>query len=394
MTTSVRSLYSPSTTGTPNLGDLDFPAVVTSDRLWSGIHIEWSTDLLGFSDIRIVRKLRDFPYSAVDGVIVYEGPASIGFFDDTGTAGPATYYYVLWFRDGSSDPWVTKYWTRVWDVALGPNTMPEVLWNLLPSMYRRSVESRDSSTDLNVLLEYVVSPVIREIESLTQFFPKLLDVEETPGPYLRGIAKYVGLEPNLELTYTQQREEIKAAVSSYKSKGLKATIERMAHAISGVPTTVIDYNQHLLITNWADKTLFSSDPLLGYLYLHPGDTFFRTIDFGEGSFDTATYGVYLNIGDQLLNERTVRKLFRTLGNFSPCYTSMDLWAIKDVEVEDFDISATVTESWWTEIEIEASEAFVNPNLLYTNSGGSTTNDTDSNLLDVWPEDSGTFETST
>lgn len=390
------SKYSGQVIAVPTSTDVDFPSTLTIERLWSGIKITWTTFDLGFDLIRIVRKVRDYGYNANDGVVVYEGAAGVGTFSDTSAIGPEVYYYVLWFRDLPTDPWETRYWTKLWEFALPPNTMPELLWKLLPSMYRNIEEYRDSSIDMNLHVSWMMAPIFREIEGLIQFFPQLLDVDNTPGPYLRAIAQYVGLVPNLELTYTQQREEIKAAVSSYKSKGLLSTLERMATAISGVPATVVDYNQQILFRDWSDKIrLDLSDPLIGYNFLEPGDTTYKRPTLGqEGLFDFATYGVYLSLGTAGLEERTVAKLYRSLGDFAPCYSSMSLSVQFDPAVEQYDMSTEITETSWIELEHYPSNETVVVGLILRDNVSTLRDDTDFTRVRDWPADGGSVALTT
>lgn len=384
------SLYSNEVTGRPIAGDASYPNTVGIDRLWSGIEITWSTEDLAFSEIKIVRKKRDYAVGVFDGLTVYEGDAFVGSFKDTTATGLDTYYYVLWFRNDILEPWSTRYWCRLWEIALSPNTVPELLWSLLPTMYRQNEEERDNSEDMNLHVNRVIAPVIREIEDLTGFFPTVLDVDTTPGPNLKSIAQYIGLEPNLELSYTQQREEIKGAVESYKRKGLKATLEQMAQAISGVPSSVIDWNQHLLISNWLGKTSLVADAVLGFNQLLPGDAGFRSLDITGGQqFDTATYGVYLNLPlTATLGERTVRKLYRSLGNFAPAYMEMDLWVVSETQT---DVFGDITESTWMEVDDSAAEDFTPQNFLVSNTLGSTGFTEGTVSLQEWPEDTSVEE---
>ena len=388
-----RSLYSDPLTAHPSYLDSDFPSEIRIDRMWSGVKIEWPTIGLGFSYVKIIRKKRDYAYTLFDGLVVYEGTATTGVFQDTSATGLDTYYYTLWWRNHAGEPWQTRYWTKAWEIALAPNDVPELLWTLLPTMYHLNEEERDDSQDLNLHVNRVIAPVVREIEDLTDFFPTVLDVDETPGPNLESIAKYVGLVPNLELTYTQQREEIKAAVESYKKKGLRFTLERMARAISGLEAKVVDWNQHLLITNWKGKTRPIMTPLAGFNNLLPGDTGYRRLDITGGKqFDTGTYGVYLMVPTtRRVGERTVRKLYRALDDFDPIYMDEDLWIISEVARDTW--GSSILETSWFNVDESSNEDFSPQNLLRRNVLGKTTNTLGIVKLEAWPADAGAEEVS-
>ncbi len=338
-----------------------FPTWVASDRVWNGMELTWEVKSTLLQYLRITKKKRDYAYTVTDGKVVYEGSPSAGAFLDTDVPGPDVYYYTFWFREFTDDSWESRYWLRTWNISLEPNDVPDLLWRLLPAMYRLQEDERDNPSDINLMVNHILSWQHRETESLIQFLPKVLDVDNTPGPYLRAIAKYVGLEPNLELTYMQQREEIKAAIEVYKNKGTKASLERIAMSICSLPCEVVDYNQFILFTNERDKTT-AEITLKNLLNVDlPDDAFYYTLNFGDGPHDLSYFGLYVTLDPHIeFSERVVRKLMRSVSSFAPLSERMRLQALTPVQRESYPVATEVVETVSIEAEAVHREAIVGP----------------------------------
>jgi hypothetical protein len=381
------SVYSQGVTATPVNGIAAFPKYLKTDRLWSGVRLTWG--ITYFPLMRIVRRTLDFPQNETDGVIVYEGGTASRIYEDRAAPRGEVSYYTLYFREGLSLPWQTIYRMRVQEYCLQENTTPELLWKLLPRMYRGSTELRDNPNDTNIHVEMLIAPIFREMESLIWFLPQTLDVDKTHGKYLKSIAHYIGLEPNLELPYLQQRQEIKAATKSYSKKGLISSIESLGRALSGLETTVVDYNQLILFSNYqGNSTIDFNNPLETYYYDSSKDITYRLISTEiEDESDTITFRVFFNIEHgKGIEQLAVMKLNRAFYSLCPVFMEYDaLFEVNRVE----SVNLNIIDSRQYTVEDYNTEEYIT-GVLVSGDSQDQTNSEDSTTPEFRPSDHSTI----
>jgi hypothetical protein len=113
-------------------------------RVWRGyeglqIVINWPTLEFGSTQIKIMRKLYDWPSSVTDGVCLVTDsyPFSVFSFSDRDLQAYQVYYYALFVRrlDGV---WYTDKTIRGKTFPLPTAYFEDALWNRLPPVYHRS----------------------------------------------------------------------------------------------------------------------------------------------------------------------------------------------------------------------------------------------------------------
>lgn len=216
------------------------------DRTYEGYaEVEW---LSIANNVKVMRTVGRFSAGITDGVEVYSGAGTVAkCLDTTISEVPKVYYYTLFYEDVTwkSAPLLQR---SIMMVEMG-SFIEIVKDRLLPMLYRSGWNIQDSPKNLGALLSLVLIPPAEEIRNLIKAMRLLIDVDEAPPEMLVSLAKLVGLEPNLELSVKQQREEIKQAVSLWKRKGSVTAIELMATIVA---------NQAVLVDEWGDNVLLTN----------------------------------------------------------------------------------------------------------------------------------------
>jgi phage tail-like protein len=91
---------------------------------------------------------------------------------------------------------------------------------------------------------------LSRVKGAADFYPKLVDPDECLPQYLPQLAGILGWELNTTSPTAQQRQELLAAVPTYKTKGTVGGLEILLRAATDVENVFVDpMSQHILMSN-------------------------------------------------------------------------------------------------------------------------------------------------
>lgn len=297
--------------------------------------LRWTEDVDG-TIIKIVRKERDYPYTIGDGLAVYTGSAGWETHEDFLVQDVTWYYYQIWYWDVAQSNWLTDVSLRVISIAVKKAGMSQVIKNNSPEIYNRAerATSPDDPFFWQTLRDEILALLLEDVAGMTRAFPKLVDVDECPGPSLAGLARLVGIDPNFELSYTRQREEIRAAVDIWRTKGTPASLIRAVRSISGLDAEIDIWVDNIILKDsltrtkidFSDATEISRYPGLGHTTCHKIDFDLEDPDSRYNTFSFAVYVSFSGSGPfQGLTQEIVRKLRRVLEINIPVFKKLHLF---------------------------------------------------------------------
>jgi hypothetical protein len=252
----------------------------------------------------------------------------LGQYIDENIEAYNTYYYVLFYKD-IFGTWITKPSLRGHKYTFiqkgtAIDDYPAILANLFPSMYNLEDVPEDSPTKMNSMTDIVMSLILADMEGAAHFWPQVYDADIAPGEYLALIAEELGIEPNDDLPYMQQRAEIKSIAAFYSRKGRTDAIETYLSAVAGTDVKLGNWPQNILVYNYPDRTYMDfKAPDSGFNLDMEEDRVSRILDFSEeGSYNTVSYGVYVHINQLYGVSMPVKeKILRVATKFTPATTS-------------------------------------------------------------------------
>ncbi len=298
-------------------------------------------------EVRLVRRLHDYPAGPEDGKVLYAGPPGDGRLADLDLLECRCTYYAVFSLRRDTEEWVSLPRARAEIIPLKSGFFPGKLMALLPEVYLIADKKLEKGGAGRVALERRTDAATREVfnlhedgvtkkgqlarflkifgteldvaKGLIDCLPHLLDVDETCGHYLPFIAALVGLELNRELPIPQQREEIKREVEVYKLKGTIFGIAAKARSITGFPVEVDEWCDNLLVANRLDRTSADFRPEVKERLGLPRDPTAYVIDGSAGAdYACGRFGVYFEIPcGECLARSVVEKLARVLPRYTP-----------------------------------------------------------------------------
>jgi len=350
MTIPLISRYSATLTAQPPYDESAVQSIQVQRRIWGDIQIDWIPSVT--CEVKIIRRLFDYAQNLTDGEVIFSGIGSAGRFVDENIEAFVTYYYVLYYLDVFGE-WLTKpslkghAWTfgRKYDPDVNPDTFdhPGKIADLFPTMYNLQDTPDDDPRKLNSLTDIVQSLIYAEMEGLAEFLPQTYDVDVAPGMYLGMLAKEIGLEPNEDLPYMQQREEIKNATQFYVTKGRADSIELFSTAIMGTAVQVDPWVKNVLMSNFVERKSVNFEDLgetSGYRL--PGDVVQNSLDFTtSGWYNTVNFGIFVNINPLWgVTMEATQKLQRSANKYSPVSTESNIVLLDSPYLETVVVSDT------------------------------------------------------
>jgi len=178
--------------------------------------------------IKIIRRKLDYPTSITDGVEIFSGLTTALTIDENtlidNPGEPDNIFYYRLFEETSPGVFQTAQRLTDHDWNLDPARFQGVMLRIQPEMYDISRDVKDDPNLWNLIRDIVIAHQLGYAENLIDNLFTTLDVDICDGHNLASLAFYLGLKPNRELTFTQQRQEVKNAVNSYKVKGTKSGV--------------------------------------------------------------------------------------------------------------------------------------------------------------------------
>lgn len=299
---------------------------------YDSILLSW-TEEIDATVVKIVRRIKDFPYTINDGALVYYGPGSWGFFEDKDVQDATWYYYQLYYWDEGESIFKTDVSLRSISLAIRKVNFPLTLKKNIPTMYNspESVGSEDDPYSWQTIRDEIFGLLFEEVYGLLRAFPSLFDLDKCPPDALDGLTKLVGIVPNKELSITRRREEARAAVDIWRSKGTEVSIKRAIKAISGQEADIDLWVDNLIILGNGDrKTIDFSDVSEMQNYGRLGHTTCHLLSFDtvneDSWYNTFSFGLYINFvgGNTELSQEVVRKLRRIIEDQIPVFKKLHL----------------------------------------------------------------------
>ncbi len=323
----------------------DFPiSNIVIDRTFEGsLLLTWTEETVG-TKIVIVKRIRDYPYIMTDGTEIYRGPATWGMLEDKNVVDSTWYYYQFYYWDEGDTLWKTDVTLRSFGLAIEHQEgFRDILRKTLPNMYyqKEVEESPDEPLKWQFIRDEVIRIFFEEFAGLIRAFPVNFDVDRCPGHVLEGHARMVGITPNYELTYSRQREEIKAAVDIWKTKGTPESIRKAINAVTGLPTIIDEWIDNIIVTNWVDRPVFDFHDTnqvdnyreVGHITCHVLD--FNTVEYDRW-YNTFSFGIFIYFDDETreLTQEAVRKVRRIVKDYVPVFQKPHLYFIAETEHEE------------------------------------------------------------
>jgi len=308
----------------------------TADRTFDGrIRLFWHENEPG-TTIKIVKKLRDYPYDITDGDLIYAGPSTPKAVYDATVSDSVWYYYQLYFWDTSlaTPNYNTDVTLRSYALAIKPIGFNKILANQSPNMYKaeESAVSPNDPFSWQTIRDEIFALLFEDVAGLIRALPKTIDVDDCPANALLGLARLVGIDPNQEMPILRQREEIKAAIDVWKTKGTSGSIVRAVKAVTGLDTEIDEWVDNIIITNRADRlNVDFSDASEMENYRRYGHKTCHVLDFNTVDWDswynTFSLGVYIYFTDEAesLTQEATRKIRRIVLDFIPVFQQLHIF---------------------------------------------------------------------
>lgn len=349
-------------------------------------------------ELRLVRKMYDFPYHVGDGKVVWSSTTGLdegAFYSDLDLDDCRCYYYAMFSHRPGYGDWVTS--TQAVAAALAIKSgdfFPEKLWKNLPDAY--ILGDKKQSLLESERGRIILSPVQAEdgewfnlyengetpkgelqrylklagtefdyARGLIRCMTTLMDVDETCCEILPHLARLIGLDLNTELPCSLQREEIKREVFVLKWKGTEIGVAAKARAIARLETRVVARCDQILIFDKLDSGFLPFTDAEKLVFGTPDDGAFY---FAGGEYAYRRIGILFEIPcDGCLDEGTVQKLNRVMPDYLPACTFMDM-TFRDCTWEEvYDREGRLTEEYWDEmITLDEEFPFMAHWLLFGN----------------------------
>jgi hypothetical protein len=227
------------------------------------IDLSWSYPSLGPRPaVRVVRREGGHPIGPDDGRLVVDEPGRVAV-SDTGLRGETVHYYGLFPHTGAPPVYDVDPHNRASATALSPYGFGELLYGLLPSIYRRfdavrlpapgSVPSGDG--DKGQLRRFLDLPggELDRLYSLARTLLGAADLDRVDAALLPLLGDWVGWRTDFGLPVAAQRTEIRHAPQVYRSVGALDAVSATVARMTGWHHRVKEYVYNVARTNLPER---------------------------------------------------------------------------------------------------------------------------------------------
>lgn len=219
-----------------------------------------STSLPG---IRVVRREHTYPTGPEDGTTVAHESGASGA-TDSGLRGETVYYYALFGFAGDPPAFAPTPVGRASAPATGRYGFAELMFGLLPAIYRRydalalpapDAQLDPDARDHGALRRFLELPgsVLDQLYGLARTSLSCHDLDRVDGALLPLLAQWIGWRTDHGLAIPAQRREIRFAPPVYHAvgtvAGLSATVRRVTHRSARTK----EYVHNVARTNTAER---------------------------------------------------------------------------------------------------------------------------------------------
>lgn len=228
------------------------------------IDLSWENpDTTQFPGVRIVRRKGSYPTSPDDGILLAEGEGLLSA-SDTMLRSETVYYYALFPYKNAPPEYEINRKNRVSAMATGPYNQAEQMYDLLPGIYHRydTALPLDIPPDLleddkkrGQLRRFLDLPgaQLDQLLSLAKTIPDFTDIQNVDGALLPLLAKWIAWRTDNRLEYEGQRNELRDAVSVYRTIGLIPSVEATVKRILGWESRAKEFVHNVSRTNQAER---------------------------------------------------------------------------------------------------------------------------------------------
>ena len=348
-------------------------------------------------NIRIVRKLYDFPQHHEDGVILYDGvPQSPGIYVDLDLEECRCYYYTIFHTMGPSAEWYANINSACAIIPVkSGHYLAARLINLLPDNYlygdkrlgkvnrnrvALSMEQNLTTGEWKNLWETGIEKgeldrflknfgaELDYAKGLIDCLPAQFNVSETCCYNLPFIADILGIELNREWSCSKMREEIVKQKYIDRWRGTPLSFEAKARAISGLRAEVAPRWPNVVCTNTPGRGTFDFSLAAAPVFREYGDT--NAYVIGDLYYQRLyVLNLFLTEFD-CIDQGIVDKLNREMPRYRPACTRHFMRFIDFTWVEE---NETPTDEYYDEKEDMFAEFYSYTTWFKTNRTGSLTN---------------------
>ena len=216
-----------------------------------------------FPGIRIMRRTGSYPVSPADGDLIADG-LNLQKLTDKNLKAETVYYYALFpYRDTPPQYEIDRH-NRVSAMASGPYNLAGQMYDLLPAIYHRydtklpltnpsgMVPEDAQRGQLRRFLDLPGGP-LDQLVSRIKTIPNLTDIHNIDGALLPLLASWIGWRTDHRLELDSQRNELRDAVSVYRTIGLIPSVEATVKRILGWESRAKEFVHNVARTNQAER---------------------------------------------------------------------------------------------------------------------------------------------
>ncbi len=279
-----------------------------------------------FPGIRIMRRVGSYPVSPLDGELVADG-LHIQKWADKNLKAETVYYYALFPYRNTPPEYEIDRQNRVSAMATGPYNMAGQMYDLLPAVYHRYDTKlpltnppgmKPEDLDRGQLRRFLDLPggQLDQLLSRIKTLPNLADIQSVDGALLPLLANWIGWRTDHRLELDAQRNELRDAISVYRTIGLISSVEATVKRILGWESRTKEFVHNVARTNQPERlNIWSRRERTTGDWSHPIEPF--SLSF---AYDGRPSMVVDQVGTQWLFFHTLRNRrwdiwYKTLSSF-------------------------------------------------------------------------------
>lgn len=228
------------------------------------IDLAWENpEVAQFPRIRIMRRVGSYPVAPMDGDLVADG-LSLQKVTDKNLKAETVYYYALFpYRNSPPEYQIDRH-NRVSAMATGPYNLAGQMYDLLPTIYHRYDAKLPFTTPVGMMPEDAQRGQLRrfmdlpgghldQLLSRIKTIPDLTDIHNVDGALLPLLANWIAWRTDHRLELDAQRNELRDAVSVYRTIGLIPSVEATVKRILGWESRAKEFVHNVARSNQAER---------------------------------------------------------------------------------------------------------------------------------------------